>query len=156
MSYNITSWRTGHLHMELPIDFDFQGWLRGLPDRDEEGHENVGKRWLLEDDAQIFVELAPSQPAIKAEVSALIAPENTWKIDMCNQAISGIIKEDRLMVTALNDWTGDCSGILYNDILLPLFAAFKGNLEAFIVWEGGNSLTLLNIRDGVVDEQNRE
>lgn len=145
MSYNITNMRTKHVYAELPPDFDFEQWVRGLPDR-KNGYENVGKRWLLED-----------FDGHRLTSTSLVPATNTWSISMCNQGISGIIDGDgKRIVASLDDWTGDCSGILYIDILLPLFVALKGNLEAFITWEGGDSFTLLTIKDGVIDEQNRE
>jgi hypothetical protein len=36
---------------------------------------------------------------------------------------------------------------------LPLFKEYKGNLSALVVWEGGDVVIDLIIKDGVVDEQ---
>lgn len=137
MSYNITAWKIQHFHLELPLTFDFQSWVQSQPRRDEKGYENTGRRWCLEDgDSDVLINLAAS----------------TWKLSMSGKELSGIIKDDKLIAETLNSWTSDGSGILYNDILIPLFKEFKGNLEALVIWEGGDSLYQVRINDGIVEE----
>lgn len=137
MSYNITSFKTKSMHLAFPINFDFQAWVRAQPDRTVQGYENAGKRWCLEekDDAHIWTDLAA----------------RTWKLPLLNQELTGVIEGDTLTVTEM-DWRGDGSGHLYSDILMPLFREFKGNLSALVVWEGGDTITQLDIREGVVEE----
>jgi hypothetical protein len=139
MSYNITKWKIRELHLELPLTFDFQHWLTTQPDRTEKGYENVGKRWCLEEREPI---------AVQVNLTA-----QTWKLDILGNELSGDIVEDRLMTLAMEDWTGDCSGHLYSDILLPLFKNFEGTLVALVVWEGGDTVANLSIVDGVVSEE---
>src|SRR5258708_35424659 len=90
MSYNISSWKTRHLHLELPVDFDFQQWLTTQPNRDEKGYENVGKRWCLEEEEHVQADLVG----------------NTWRLLLIGDCdLSGIIENNLLSVTDLN-----CSG----------------------------------------------
>lgn len=135
MSYNITGLKRRSIHLELPLDFDFQAWVRAQPVRTEQGYENIGRRWCLEENAAIAVNLA----------------EHTWKLGIFNQELSGRVEDNALVCYAL-DWTGEGSGNLYSDILLPLFKEFKGSLSALVVWEGGDSVYQLDIHDGVISD----
>jgi hypothetical protein len=140
MSYNITAWKIRHIHLELPLTFNFQEWLREQPDFTERGYENVGKRWCLEDrDSLVRCSLA----------------DGTWNLCASGHDLSGIIQGDTLLMSdpkAL-DWTGDGSGHLYSDILIPLFKAFQGDLNALVVWEGGDSIRQLAIASGIVSDK---
>ena len=139
MSYNITAWRFGDLRLSLPKDFDFRRWLLAQPDRDEKGSENTGKRWCLED----------------GTCAVLVDPAaRTWTLKLLDPALSGILADDdSLVLTDLRGWTGDGSGYLYSDILIPLFKEFHGILEALVVWEGGDSIKQVKVRNGVVEEE---
>jgi|SRR5579859_22922 len=137
MSYNITAFKQSSISLNLPLTFDFMEWVRTLPDRDQRGYENVGKRWCLED---------RSPTAVNANLA-----QKTWELDFTTQSLSGTIENNELLVTDI-DWRGEGSGHLYSDILLPLFRAFNGNLEAMVVWEGGDSIYRLSIHNGVVSE----
>lgn len=139
MSYNITSMKVSKVSLRLPLHFDFMKWITGQPARDERGYENIGRRWLLEDPVAISANLA----------------EGAWQLSLFGEddkVIKGIIEDGALVATALEDWEGDGSGYLYEDVLLPLFKEFKGTLEAIVVWEGSDSIKRLNIHDGVVEE----
>lgn len=136
MSYNITRFKVRRLELELPLTFDFLQWVRGLPDTDEEGHENIGKRWCLEDE----------DIAIKTDLARA-----TWSLELFDQELRGAIENNRYITNAI-DWQGEFSGYLYSDILLPLFKEFKGYLRALVVWERGDSVVELNIEDGGVSE----
>lgn len=137
MSYNITRFKVNTVLLGLPRTFDFLQWVHTLPDRDEQGHENVGKRWCLEDDERI---------SVKANLA-----DNTWELEIMNQSLSGVVLENHLAVRDI-DWQGDFSGHLYGDILLPLFKEFKGSLSALVVWEGGDSVVRLSITEGEASE----
>jgi hypothetical protein len=136
VSYNITGWKLEALRLALPLDFDFQSWLRSQPDRDEQGYENVGKRWCLEDGCAVLRDLAAS----------------TWKLSLSGKEIAGTIEGNKLVAAKLTGWTGDCSGILYSDILLPLFKEFNGTLVARVVWEGGDSIKQVHVHEGSIEE----
>ncbi len=139
MSYNITNMKVSKVSLRLPLDFDFMAWIAGQPSRNNNGYENIGRRWLLEDPTTISLNLA----------------ERTWKLSLFgddDKVIKGIIEDDAFVVTALEHWEDDGSGILYSDVLLPLFKEFKGTLDAVVVWEGGDTVQRLAIHDGVVEE----
>jgi hypothetical protein len=137
MSTNIITWKIREIRLVLPIAFDFQQWVQSQPDRDKDGYANIGKRWCLEewDKAVIWTNLAAQ----------------TWKLDVLDHTLSGMIENDTLVATKL-DWTGEESGYLYSDILLPLFKEFQGVLEAIVVWEG-SSVCQLTIRNGVIEDE---
>jgi hypothetical protein len=138
MSYNITNIKVSKLSLRLPLRFDFQRWINGQPGLDKNGYEKTGRRWCIEDDTAISVNLA----------------EETWELSLMggDKTIKGIIEGDAFVATELESWGGDGSGHLYSDVLLPLFEAFKGTLEAIAVWEEGDTIKRLNIRDGIVEE----
>lgn len=139
MSYNITNMKVSKVSLRLPLDFNFMEWIAGLPERDERGYENIGQRWVLEDPTTISSNLA----------------NRTWKLSLFgddDKVIKGIIEDNAYVATALEYWSSDGSGILYNDILIPLFKEFRGTLEAVVVWEKGDSIKRLNVHDGIVEE----
>ncbi len=51
---------------------------------------------------------------------------------------------------------GEGSGSTYRDVLLPALKEGKGTLIVSCVWEGGDSLSRLIVRDGVVTEEDIE
>lgn len=132
MSYNISTWKIRSLDLRIPKSFRFMAWVEALPATDERGYENVGRRWLLARPAYILLD----------------AETQTWKLDLMNQSLSGDIAGDVLLVRDINNWTDDFSGYLYHDILLPLFREHKGNLSAVIVWEGGDTVERVTIKNG--------
>lgn len=139
MSYNITSMKVSKVSLTLPLRFDFMKWITEQPSRDERGYENFGRKWLLKDPVAILANLA----------------EGTWKLSLFGEddkVIKGIIEGDTLVATELEYWSGDGSGHLYSDVLIPLFEEFKGTLEAIVVWERGDSVKRLSIHDGIVEE----
>lgn len=135
MSYNITRLKIRKIHLELPIDFNFHHWLLEQPDRDEDGDENTGKRWCLEDENTVLASIAM----------------HTWTLSLSAHEISGTIEGNKLFAKEL-DLTGDGSGPIYADILIPLFKEFKGILDAIVVWEGGDTVAEIHVHDGVLEE----
>ena len=134
MSYNITNINVSKVYLKLPLRFDFTKWITDQPKVDKNGYENIGRRWCVED---------------RIAVSANLG-KGTWELSLMGgkKTIRGVIDGDSLVATALESWTGDGSGHLYSSALLPLFAAFKGTLEAVVVWEGGDSIKRISIHDG--------
>jgi len=49
---------------------------------------------------------------------------------------------------------GKFSGTSYHEILKPLFSRSEGKLRAIVVWEGGDSVEMLTVEDGVITEEN--
>lgn len=129
MSYNITSFKMKHIDMTLPLTFDFQEWLASQP-------ESAGVRWCRDDKDGVQANLA----------------RNTWILPLSGQEISGNIQGDKLVVTRL-ECSSVGSGHIYSDIVLPLFKAFQGNLNAIVVWEGGDTVNRLTIDQGTAKEE---
>lgn len=67
----------------------------------------------------------------------------------CGQSIQGILKDSALRVTSL-DMSGEGSGTFLREILEPALKESTGGLEAVLIWEGGDSVTRLIVKDGVV------
>jgi hypothetical protein len=141
VSYNITAMKVRSIHLELPLTFDFQHWLQEQPRKDKQGYENYGRRWCLEAGEEVTAKLA----------------KGTWKLGlgMADITLSGTIQGDKLIATKI-DCRGDGSGYIYSDIILPLFEAFHGNLNALIIWENGDTIKQVTIQDGTIEEEEME
>lgn len=70
----------------------------------------------------------------------------------CGQEIKGELKDGVLYVTEF-DMSGEGSGTFYNWILEPALKESKGTLEAVLVWEGGDSINRLRVKDGKVESE---
>lgn len=73
----------------------------------------------------------------------------------CGQEIRGALKDGMLTVTEFN-MSGEGSGTFYNWILEPALKESKGVLEAVLVWEGGDSISRLKVKDGAVESEEIE
>lgn len=69
--------------------------------------------------------------------------------------MKGEIEPNGFSVKEIN-CSGEGSGNDYDELLIPLFEKYKGNLEASMVWEGGDSLSKISIIDGEVKEEQIE
>lgn len=67
----------------------------------------------------------------------------------CEQEILGVVKDGILEVASF-DMHGEGSGTFYNWILEPALKESTGELEAVLVWEGGDSILRLTVKDGKV------
>jgi hypothetical protein len=67
----------------------------------------------------------------------------------CGQRIVGALENGFLLVHEF-DMAGEGSGTFYNWILEPALKESKGTLEAVLVWEGGDSINRLTVKDGKV------
>lgn len=65
----------------------------------------------------------------------------------CEEEIKGNLKDNVLTITDL-DMAGEGSGTFFDWILLPALKESKGTLEAVIIWERGESIERLTIKDG--------
>jgi hypothetical protein len=70
----------------------------------------------------------------------------------CGQTIKGILKDGMLSVTKIN-MGGEGSGRYMYEIINPALKQSTGELEAVCVWEGGDSITRLTVKDGEVNEE---
>lgn len=66
--------------------------------------------------------------------------------------ITGRRDGDALTVTEITCY-GEGSGNTFHDVLVPVFKRSTGTLIASCVWEGGDSITRLTVKDGVVTEE---
>ena len=63
---------------------------------------------------------------------------------------------DRVPLTKLN-WRGEGSGNSYYNVFLKEVApCIQGEVEAIVVWEGGDAISGLRIKDGVPEEMGVE
>lgn len=69
--------------------------------------------------------------------------------------ITGKVEDGILLVTSINFW-GEGSGTSMNLILEPALKASTGELIASCVWEGGDSINQLIVKDGNVEWKNIE
>lgn len=73
----------------------------------------------------------------------------------CGQEIVGLLVDGQLHVIKL-DMAGEGSGTFFNWILEPALKESRGQLEAVLVWEGGDSITKLTVDNGVVEQSDVE
>lgn len=86
----------------------------------------------------------PNQPVIdNAETGEVVLECG------CGQEIKGVLKDGNLLVTEF-DMTGEGSGTFYEWILVPALEESAGTLEAVLIWEGGDSIQRLKVKDGKV------
>ena len=80
--------------------------------------------------------------------------KGTWSVNDNGEGFEmhGKVTKKGLEVTKVECW-GEGSGGCYHEILLPLFEDYKGDLEAICIWEGGDSISQLSIKNGVVTER---
>lgn len=73
----------------------------------------------------------------------------------CGQEIKGTLNGENIVVTEF-DMHGEGSGTFYHMILEPAFKESKGELEAVLVWEGGDTIQKLRVKNGAVITTNIE
>jgi hypothetical protein len=73
----------------------------------------------------------------------------------CGQRIVGRLADGRLRVIEF-EMSGEGSGTFYHEVLEPALRESAGLLEAVLVWEGGDSINRLKVRDGKVESEEIE
>jgi hypothetical protein len=123
MSYNIDTFKLKGVRLTLPKEFTMAGFF--------------GKAW--------------DRPWDKIYVSTDL---KTWEYNWGNEGfqMKGKVTDDGLEVTDLV-CVGMGSGTEWNKLVEPLFKALQGDLEASLVWEGGDSITRNIIKKGVATEE---
>lgn len=66
----------------------------------------------------------------------------------CGQTIEGVLKDGSIHVTKL-DLSGEGSGSYMYYVIKNALQKSTGELEATLIWEGGDSVTRLTVKDGV-------
>jgi hypothetical protein len=93
----------------------------------------------------------PNQP--------VIVNTETMEIEMeggCEQLIiKGNLKDEIIYIAELKLY-GEGSGSFKSFILDEVLKQSKGELEAILIWESGDSITRLKVKDGVIEETNVE
>jgi len=88
----------------------------------------------------------PKQPEI---VNA-----ETMEIEMecgCEQLIKGVLKDGLIHVTEFEMY-GEGSGTFKDWILDEALKQSTGELEAVLIWEGGDSISRLKVKNGIIEE----
>lgn len=86
----------------------------------------------------------PSQPQIKNIETMEV------KLHCGEQSITGILKDNNIHVTKIKI-TGEGSGTFKGWILDNALKQSKGELEAVLVWESGDSIETFKVKDGVIE-----
>jgi|SRR5690349_2048640 len=73
----------------------------------------------------------------------------------CEQEITGTLADGNFTVTEF-DMTGEGSGTFWEWILEPALKESTGILEATLVWEGGDTIERVSVRDGIVTKKEIE
>lgn len=125
MSYNIDTWKTKKLeNLVIPLKF--------LYEQNKEG-------------------LHPSYYSSQPEIVDIETNEVSIKL-ATGQKIKAILKDKNLHIIELKVY-GEGSGIVLEEILKPALKQSTGELEAVCVWEEGDSITQLSVKDGMVIEE---
>lgn len=70
--------------------------------------------------------------------------------------IDGKLNDGILYVDNIDDLTGEFSGSVFHEILEPALKTSVGEFEAVMVWEGGDSINKIIVKDGIVKWENVE
>lgn len=126
MSYNIDNWKTKRLvNLRLPLIAYTVGYTA----------ERIARGW---------------RPDIR---HCYETNEITLGLDCeSNDAITGTLTDDNWIHVKELCLYGEGSGTAYRELLLPMLAQSQGELEAVLVWAGGDSITRLTVQDGQVTE----
>lgn len=83
---------------------------------------------------------------------------NTGELSLacgCEQSIHGFLRDGQFEVSKF-EMSGEGSGTFYHWILRPALQESKGTLEAVLIWEGGDSINSLKVKNGKVTETDIE
>lgn len=86
------------------------------------------------------------------KVTQLAGTKNVVIEGGCQQELVGTLDGDTLTITGFN-MTGKGSGTFYAWILEPALKQSKGVLEAVLIWEGGDSINRIIVKDGEVKSE---
>jgi len=76
--------------------------------------------------------------------------DGTVTFTIMESELHGHIENDCLVVSSI-DCSGEGSGVAMNWILEPAFEDSTGELIASCVWEGGDSITQLIVKNGTIE-----
>ena len=82
----------------------------------------------------------------------------TMEISMecgCEQEIEGILKDGIIHVTRMK-MSGEGSGIFKHEVLDNALKQSAGELEAVLIWEGGDTISNFHVKNGIIEETDIE
>lgn len=121
MSYNIDNFKTREMTLELPRDFDWSKWY---DDHISLPHWKGG-----------------------CEANQVIGKDE-FSVECGNWEIKGKLTEDKQIVTVFRG-NSDGTGYEWIDVWKQLFKEY-GYLKALLVWEGGDTVEEILIKDGEI------
>jgi hypothetical protein len=129
MSYNIDTWKTKKIkNLVIPL-------------------------------AALKVSLGLARRGFEPDILEHIENDNINVTISFNEApgINGVRQpgNDIIVVKSINLY-GEASGTAYHYVLLPALKQSQGFMEAVLIWEGGDSITSLLVKDGLVTEREIE
>ncbi len=81
-------------------------------------------------------------------------PETNFMEDIVDKAMTALKKGTPGMEIPLANfkWSGEGSGRAFHDLLPKIVPHIIGVIEAYVVWEGGDSMSAFRIENGVMEE----
>lgn len=73
----------------------------------------------------------------------------------CEQEIEGILKDGIIHVTRMK-MSGEGSGIFKHEVLDNALKQSAGELEAVLIWEGGDTISNFHVKNGIIEETDIE
>lgn len=67
--------------------------------------------------------------------------------------IRGTTEESVILTVTSINMCGEWSGIIYQEVLYPALKESKGTLEAILIWESGDSINRIIVKDGEVKSE---
>lgn len=128
MSYNVSTMRVKHLDLTLPRWFSYQEWVRYSQEHKKD----------FADGLTVGTEL-------------LMTPNGKWFIDDMGFELHGTYDDDGFKVGKVV-CRGEGSWYYYF-ALMELLKLYGGVFHALVVWEGGDSVQDVHVKDGVLTEK---
>lgn len=88
----------------------------------------------------------------------VVLSSGSWGFNTDHEGLSiaGHCDESGNLIVDMIECAGDFSGGDYTDLLIPLVKKFNGEIHCVTIWEGGDSIKDLKIKNGKVAEKNVE
>ncbi len=78
----------------------------------------------------------------------------TCSFGTASDRVQGILNPDTGMIEVTKlELCGEGSGMNYLKIILPALEKSSGRFSAILIWEGGDSVTRLEVNDGIVSDE---
>jgi hypothetical protein len=146
MSYNIDNWKTKRLdNLRFPLSALYEDPPAGPR----------GRGW--QPDPPILADLGQEvatddHPPQRFRFGADAESGQCCLISIGEGWIGGVLTDGMLLVEHI-DLVGEGSGTLWGNLIVPALERSTGTMEAVRVWEGGDCVDRVTVRDGEVDEE---